>query len=70
MGDSAASGYTVVEMAKKMRKTAKKSPRDRNQAPAKQGTRYTPAEIAMAVLGAALLILFAGIMITSLFGSG
>ena len=30
-------------------------------------SRYTPAEIAMAVLGAAILVMLAGIIITSFF---
>ena len=34
----------------------------------KQGAKYSAGEIAMAVLGAALLIMVAGIIITSLLG--
>jgi hypothetical protein len=58
-------------MAKKQNKKAKKkSPQGSRPAPAKKSASYSPAEIAMAVLGAALLVLFAGIVITSIFGSG
>jgi hypothetical protein len=55
-------------MSKKPRKKKKKkTPRQLGAAP-KKNTKYSPGEIAMAVLGAALLIMVAGIIITSLLG--
>ena len=53
-------------MSKKPRK--KKRPRNHRTGPAKKDTKYSPGEIAMAVLGAAILIMVAGIIITSLLG--
>ena len=52
-------------MSKKPRKKKKKSVQQ-NQHLAKKNTKYSPGEIAMAVLGAALLVMVAGIIITSL----
>jgi hypothetical protein len=53
---------------KKSRKKKKKKPAQPPTAPPKKNTKYSPGEIAMAVLGAALLIMVAGIIITSLLG--
>ena len=53
-------------MSKKPRKKKKKAGRQQPTGPAKKDTKYSPGEIAMAVLGAALLIMVAGIVITSL----
>ena len=55
-------------MAKKPRKKKKMSGRPPLTGPAKKDTKYSPGEIAMAVLGAAILIMVAGIIITSLLG--
>jgi hypothetical protein len=55
-------------MSKKPRKKKKKkNPQQPGSAPAKN-TKYSPGEIAMAVLGAAILIMVAGMVITSLLG--
>jgi hypothetical protein len=54
-------------MSKKLRKK-KKPNRQPPAGPAKKDTKYSPGEIAMAVLGAAILIMVAGIIITSLLG--
>jgi hypothetical protein len=56
-------------MGKKRRtkKTAHRPPPD-SRPDKKQGAKYSAGEIAMAVLGAALLIMVAGIIITSLLG--
>ena len=54
-------------MSKKPRK--KKKGRGQPQtAPAKKNTKYSAGEIAMAILGAAILVMVAGIIITSLLG--
>jgi len=54
-------------MSKKPRK--KKKGRGQPQTgPVKKDTKYSAGEIAMAVLGAAILIMVAGIIITSLLG--
>jgi len=53
-------------MSKKPRKKKKKVGRQPQTGPAKKDTKYSPGEIAMAVLGAAILIMVAGIVITSL----
>ncbi len=59
----------MVRMSrKKSRKKKKKKPAQPPTAPPKKNTKYSPGEIAMAVLGAALLIMVAGIIITSLLG--
>jgi hypothetical protein len=55
-------------MSKKPRKKKKKADRQPPAGPAKKDTKYSPGEIAMAVLGGALLIMVAGIIITSLLG--
>jgi hypothetical protein len=53
-------------MSKKPRRKKKKKSVQPQSAPPKRNTRYSPAEIAMAVLGAALLIMAAGIIITAI----
>ena len=53
-------------MSKKPRK--KKVQRTQPSGPLKKDTKYSAGEIAMAILGAALLIMVAGIVITSLLG--
>jgi hypothetical protein len=55
-------------MSKKPRKKKKKAGRQPPTGAAKKDTKYSPGEIAMAVLGAAILIMVAGIVITSLLG--
>jgi len=55
-------------MPKKPRKKKKKVGGQPQTAPPKKNTKYSPGEIALAVLGAALLIMVAGIVITSLLG--
>jgi cell division protein FtsL len=55
-------------MSKKPRKKKKKKTTPSQSAPQKKNTKYSPGEIAMAVLGAAILIMVAGIIITSLLG--
>jgi len=55
-------------MSKKPRKKKKKAGRQPPTGPAKKDTKYSPGEIAMAVLGGAILIMVAGIVITSLLG--
>lgn len=55
-------------MSKKPRKKKKKASSQPQTRPAKKNTKYSPGEIAMAVLGAAILIMVAGIVITSLLG--
>jgi hypothetical protein len=53
---------------KRPKKTRKKPPSGQPRtAPAKQRPKYSPGEIAMAVLGAALVIMVAAIIITSIF---
>jgi len=54
-------------MSKKPRKK-KKTQRAQPSGPPKKDTKYSAGEIAMAVLGAAILIMVAGIIITSLLG--
>ena len=54
-------------MSKKPRKK-KKVQRTQPSGPPKNDTKYSAGEIAMAILGAALLIMVAGIIITSLLG--
>ena len=54
-------------MSKKPRKKKKKGGQPQT-GPAKKDTKYSAGEIAMAVLGAAILIMVAGIIITSLLG--
>jgi hypothetical protein len=55
-------------MSKKPRRKKRKKSAQQQAGPAKKDTKYSPGEIAMAVLGAALLIMVAGIIITSLLG--
>jgi hypothetical protein len=52
-------------MSKKRRKKKKKGGQQQ-AGPPKKNTKYSPAEIAMAVLGATLLIMAAGIIITAI----
>jgi hypothetical protein len=52
---------------KRSRKSTQRPGADTRQVK-KQGAKYSAGEIAMAVLGAALLIMVAGIIITSLLG--
>ena len=54
-------------MSKKPRKKKKKGWQPQT-GPAKKNTKYSAGEIALAVLGAAILIMVAGIIITSLLG--
>ena len=55
-------------MSKKPRKKKKKARPQPQTGPVNNDAKYSPGEIAMAVLGAALLIMVAGIVITSLLG--
>ena len=55
-------------MAKKPRKKKKKADRRPQPGASKKGAKYSPGEIAMAVLGAAILVMVAGIIITALLG--
>jgi cell division protein FtsL len=55
-------------MSKKPRRKKKKPARQPQTAPAKKNAKYSPGEIAMAVLGAALVIMVGVIIITSLLG--
>jgi len=55
-------------MSKKPRKKKKKDRGQLQTAPAKKNTKYSAGEIAMAILGAAILIMVAGIILTSLLG--
>lgn len=55
-------------MSKKPRKRKKKKNPQQQSGPPKKNTKYSPGEIAMAVLGAAILIMVAGIIITSCLG--
>ena len=48
-------------MSKKPRKKKNKAVNKPRTAPPKKNTKYSPGEIAMAVLGAAILIMVAGI---------
>jgi hypothetical protein len=52
---------------KRVKKRKKKSSRAR-RASSRVFAKYTAAEIAMAVLGAAIVIMIAGIIITALLG--
>jgi fucose permease len=54
-------------MSKKPRKK-KKTHRTQPSGPPKKETKYSAGEIAMAILGAAILIMIAGIILTSLLG--
>jgi hypothetical protein len=55
-------------MSNKPRRKKKKVGRQPRTGQAKKNTKYSPGEIAMAVLGAAILIMVAGIIITALLG--
>ena len=56
-------------MAKKrVKKRTKKKSRRTRRAPSNVFAKYTAAEIVMAVLGAAIVIMIAGILITALLG--
>ena len=55
-------------MSKKPRKKKKKPNRQPPTGAPKKDTKYSAGEIAMAILGAALVIMAAGIIITSLLG--
>ncbi len=55
-------------MSKKPRKKKKNPQSNQAGGSAKKNEKYSAGEIAMAVLGAALLIMAAGIVITSLLG--
>ena len=57
--------YNGSVMSRKPRKKKKKSGGQR-PAPAKKNAKYSAGEIAMAILGAAILIMVAGIIIESL----
>jgi len=54
-------------MSKKPRKK-KTSHRKQPSRPPKKNTKYSTGEIALAILGAAILVMVAGIIITSLLG--
>jgi cell division protein FtsL len=58
----------IDTMSKKPRKKKKKKGAQQQSATQKQNTKYSAGEIAMAILGAALLIMAAGIIITSCLG--
>jgi hypothetical protein len=53
-------------MANKTRRKKRKKRVPRRSAEPKKNAKYSAAEIAMAVLGAAILIMVAGIIITAL----
>jgi hypothetical protein len=55
-------------MSKKPRKKKKKAASQPRSAPAQKNTKYSPGEIAMAALGAALVIMVGVIIVTSLLG--
>jgi hypothetical protein len=58
-------------MSKKPRKKKKKGASGSPQRPEpKKSTKYSAGEIAMAVLGAALLVMFGVIIVTSILGTG
>jgi len=54
-------------MSKRPRKK-KTSHRKQPSKPAKKNAKYSAGEIALAILGAAILIMIAGIILTSLLG--
>ena len=60
-------GYNGFAMGKKPRKK-KRLHRPSPKKATKYNTKYSAGEIAMAVLGGAILIMVAGIIITSLLG--
>ena len=53
-------------MSKKPRKKKKKGRGQPQTTPAKKNTKYSAGEIAMAILGAAILIMVGAIIVTSL----
>ena len=53
-------------MSKKPRKKKKKATNQPRSVPAKKSAKYSPGEIAMAALGAALVIMVGVIIVTSL----
>ncbi len=53
-------------MSKKPRKKKKMGRGQPQTAPAKKNTKYSAGEIAMAILGAAILIMVGAIIVTSL----
>ena len=55
-------------MSKKRRKKKKKKDVQQQSVGPKLNTKYSAGEMAMAILGGALIILFAGIIITSCLG--
>ena len=55
-------------MSKKPRKKKKRATNQTRSTPAKKNTKYSAGEIAMAVLGAALVIMVGVIIVTSLLG--
>ena len=55
-------------MSKKPRRRKKKKAVQQQASPPKKNTKYSAGEIAMACLGASLLIMAAGIIINSLLG--
>jgi len=55
-------------MSNKKRKKKKKAPSKPQTAPSKKRAKYSAGELAMAILGAAIVIMIAGIIITSLLG--
>jgi hypothetical protein len=58
-------------MAKKQQKKKKKGSSGSQSRPQpKKNTKYSAGEIAMAVLGAALLVMFGVIIVTSILGTG
>ena len=65
---SVTAGYNGRAMSKKPRKKKKKKGPSGEKPEQKLNTKYSAGEIAMAILGGAILIMFAGIIITSLLG--
>ena len=57
-------------MSKKQRKKKKKGASGSQQRPEPKKNKYSAGEIAMAVLGAALVIMFGVIIVTSILGTG
>jgi cell division protein FtsL len=53
-------------MSKKTRKKKNKATNQTRSVPAKKNAKYSPGEIAMAVLGAALVIMVGVIIVTSM----
>lgn len=59
--------YNSDAMSKKPRKKKRSRP-NQQKSPPQKNAKYSAGEIAMAILGGALLIMVAGIIITSLLG--